>query len=50
MYYDVIVYSTTDGNDEIEVIIPEDYPEDQVDQYIEDNYPTVVEYQVEPNY
>jgi hypothetical protein len=52
MGYYVLVYNMSDGSDvpeDFEVELPDDIEEDDIESFIDDNYPQVGEYQVEPN-
>lgn len=47
MAWFITVYSTTDGNDDIQVEVPDEIEYDDIEAYIEENYPTVGEWQAD---
>ena len=52
MSYYVIVYTMDDGSevpDDLVVEIPDDLDEDDIESYVDEHYPQIGEYQVEPN-
>jgi hypothetical protein len=52
MSYSILVYTMSDGSEvpeDFEVVLPDDIEEDDIESFIDDNYPQVGEYQVEPN-
>jgi pyruvate formate-lyase activating enzyme-like uncharacterized protein len=52
MSYYILVYNMSDGSEvpeDFEVELPDDIDEDDIEAYIDEHYPQVGEYQVEPN-
>jgi hypothetical protein len=52
MAYSILVYTMADGSEvpeDFEVNLPDEIEEDDIEDYIDENYPQIGEYQVEPN-